>query len=92
MELTAKETPRTFWSHAPRDDQTISTPPPHEQRPAGIDTLKPLVAKGSLETVKRICQRLNEVMYFAIYTGLIDNNPLAKISEMLEIPTKQHML
>lgn len=53
--------------------------------------LKPLAAKGSLETVKRVCQRLNEVMYFAVNSSLIDNNPLAKISDVLEAPTKQHM-
>ncbi len=32
--------------------------------------------KGNLETVKRLCQRLNEVMTFAVNSGLITANPL----------------
>lgn len=59
--------------------------------PAIINTLKPLAAKGSLEQVRRVCQRLNEVMSYAINAGIIDNNPLAKISEVFQAPTKQHM-
>ncbi len=59
--------------------------------PALIDTLKPLAAKGHLETVKRVCQRLNEVMYFAVNSGIIDSNPLARISEVFQSPAKQHM-
>lgn len=42
-----------------------------------IDTIKPIAAKGNLETVKRLCQRLNEIMIFAVNTGLITANPLA---------------
>jgi integrase len=59
--------------------------------PVVIDILQPLAAKGSLETVRRVCQRINEVMGYAVNTGLIDNNPLAKISEAFEAPKKQHM-
>jgi integrase len=57
-----------------------------------IEILKPISAKGSLETVKRLCQRLNEVMVFAVNTGLIDANPLAGISQAFESPKKKHML
>ena len=59
--------------------------------PVVIDILRPVAAKGSLETVRRVCQRLNEVMGYAVNTGLIDHNPLAKISEAFEAPQKQHM-
>lgn len=31
-----------------------------------IETIKPIAAKGHLETVKRFCQRLNEVMVHAV--------------------------
>ena len=31
-----------------------------------IETIKPVAMKGNLETVKRLCQRLNEVMTFAV--------------------------
>ena len=52
---------------------TLGSTPIHMiKAPATIDALKPLAAKGNLETVKRICQRLNEVMYFAVNSGLID--------------------
>ena len=46
---------------------------------AAIDTLKPIAAKGNLETVKRLCQHLNEIMTYAVNTGLTPNNPLAGI-------------
>ncbi|OPX54873.1 Integrase [Oceanospirillum multiglobuliferum] len=58
--------------------------------PITIQALKPLEAKGSLDTVKRMCQRINEVMYFAVNSGLIEANPLAKISAIFEPPKKQH--
>lgn len=56
-----------------------------------IESLKPVAAKGSLETVKRLCQRLNEVMTFAVNTGLIDANPLARIGQAFLSPPKRHM-
>lgn len=57
-----------------------------------IETLRPIAAKGSLETVKRLCQRLNEIMRYAVNTGLIDANSLSGISEAFESPVKKHML
>ncbi len=56
-----------------------------------IETIKPIAAKGSLETVKRLCQRLNEIMIHAVNAGLIENNPLAGISKAFQHPTKQHL-
>lgn len=56
-----------------------------------IDTIKPIAAKGSLETVKRLCQRLNEIMIFAVNTGTIQSNPLAGISKAFQKPAKQHL-
>lgn len=55
-----------------------------------IETIKPIAAKGSLETVKRLCQRLNEVMTFAVNSGLVAANPLAGISSAFQNPAKQH--
>lgn len=57
-----------------------------------IEILKPIAAKGSLETIKRLCQRLNEVMIYAVNTGLLDTNPLSGISKAFASPTKKHML
>ncbi len=59
--------------------------------PKTIATLKPIAAKGSLETVKRLCQRINEVMVFALNTGVIETNPLAGIRDAFEAPQKQHL-
>ena len=55
-----------------------------------IEAIKPASMKGNLETVKRLCQRLNEVMTFAVNSGLIAANPLAGISNAFQNPTKQH--
>lgn len=56
-----------------------------------IETIKPIAAKGSLETVKRLCQRLNEIMLYSVNTGLLAANPLAGISKAFQTPIKQHL-
>lgn len=56
-----------------------------------IRVLKPLAAAGSLETVKRLCQRLNEIMTFSVNTGVVSHNPLAGISKAFEAPIKINM-
>lgn len=56
-----------------------------------IEVIKPIAAKGALETVKRLCQRLNEIMVFAVNTGLITANPLAGIQKAFQAPIKQHL-
>lgn len=35
-------------------------------------------AQGKLESVKRLCQRINEVMYYVMNVGLIEANPAVK--------------
>jgi len=59
--------------------------------PKAIETFKPIEAKGSLETVKRLCQRINEVMVWAVNTGLIATNPLAGIGKAFKTPQKKHL-
>ena len=59
--------------------------------PNAIDVLKPIAAKGSMETVKRLCQRLNEIMVFAVNTGLIDDNRLSGIKSAFGSPRKNHL-
>ncbi|MCR9772595.1 integrase domain-containing protein [Vibrio harveyi] len=56
-----------------------------------IQKLKPLEAKGSLETVKRLCQRLNEVMIFAVNVGKLPHNPIDKIYSGFKKPKKENM-
>ncbi len=59
--------------------------------PLVIELLKPIEAKGSLETVKRLAQRLNEVMNFATNCGLIQANPLSGIRAAFKKPKKENM-
>lgn len=59
--------------------------------PDVIDTLKHLVKSGRLESVKRICQRLNQIMVFGVNTGIVKSNPLAGISHAFPSPKKTHL-
>ena len=55
-----------------------------------IDAMKPIANKGSLFVIKRLCQRLNEIMTYSANVGLIDANPLTGILKAFEAPRKQH--
>ncbi|GAB7218312.1 integrase domain-containing protein [Vibrio comitans] len=68
-----------------------STPIKDITAPQVIELLKPIEAKGSLETVKRLAQRLNEVMTFATNYGLIQANPLSGIKSAFKKPKKENM-
>ncbi|ELA9338001.1 integrase domain-containing protein [Vibrio parahaemolyticus] len=68
-----------------------STPVKDITAPLVIELLKPIEAKGSLETVKRLAQRLNEVMNFATNCGLIPANPLTGIKAAFKKPKKENM-
>ncbi|HIF9403009.1 TPA: integrase domain-containing protein [Photobacterium damselae] len=59
--------------------------------PQVIELLKPIEAKGSLETIKRLTQRLNEIMNFATNCGLIQANPLTGIKAAFKKPKKENM-
>jgi len=59
--------------------------------PIAIEALKKVSKSGHLETVRRIAQRLNEVMTFAVNTGLIHANPLTGIKAAFEKPKVKHM-
>ncbi len=56
-----------------------------------IQALTPLAEKGSLESVKRVCQRLNEIMVFSVNTGNISYNKLAGIRHAFKAPKATHM-
>jgi integrase len=59
--------------------------------PETIDVLEPLAVKGKLELVKRICQRLNMIMNYAVRTGIVAANPLFGIGEAFKAPQKKHL-
>lgn len=56
-----------------------------------IALLQPIADKGTLETVRRLCQRLNEVMIYATNTGLIHHNPLSGIKDAFANPKVRNM-
>jgi len=56
-----------------------------------VEALEPIKARGALETVRRLVQRINEIMIYAVNTGLIDANPASGIGMAFEKPKKQHM-
>lgn len=56
-----------------------------------IQVLEPIKARGALETVRRLVQRINEIMIYAVNTGLINANPASGIGNAFERPKKQHM-
>ncbi|QIE96975.1 tyrosine-type recombinase/integrase [Pantoea stewartii] len=56
-----------------------------------VETLESTKARGALETVRRLVQRINEIMIYAVNTGLIDANPASGVGMAFEKPKKQNM-
>ncbi|HGB3474410.1 TPA: integrase domain-containing protein [Salmonella enterica subsp. diarizonae serovar 61:l,v:z35] len=56
-----------------------------------IAALEPVRARGALETLRRLTQRINEVMVFAVNSGLMEANTASTIGKVFEKPKKQHM-
>lgn len=68
-----------------------STPLSEVSAPMVIKLLRPIEAKGSLETVKRVSQRLNEIMTYGVNSGMIFANPLSGIRAVFKKPKKENM-
>lgn len=68
-----------------------STPLSEVNAPMVIKLLRPIEAKGSLETVKRVSQRLNEIMTYGVNSGMIFANPLSGIRAVFKKPKKENM-
>ncbi|HEI9817906.1 TPA: tyrosine-type recombinase/integrase [Serratia marcescens] len=56
-----------------------------------VEALEPIKTRGALETVRRLVQCINEIMIYAVNTGLIDANPASGIGMAFEKPKKQNM-
>lgn len=56
-----------------------------------VKALEPIKARAALETVRRLVQRVNEIMIYAVNTGLIDANLASGIGMAFEKPKKQNM-
>lgn len=59
--------------------------------PKVIEMLRPLEADGKLETVRRLCQRINEILDYSVNHGLLDANPCAAVRKVFKKPAKKHM-
>lgn len=56
-----------------------------------VEAFEPIKARGALETVRRLVQRINEIMIYAVNTGLIDANPASGIGIAFKKPKKQNI-
>ncbi|WP_417605149.1 integrase domain-containing protein [Oceanimonas baumannii] len=56
-----------------------------------ITALQPVQSRGNLETLKRLIQRINEIMTYAVNSGFIDANPVAGVRQVFQQPKKKHM-
>lgn len=54
--------------------------------PDTIEIIQPLAERQALETVRKLSRWVNEVMTFAVNTGLVHSNPLAGISKAFKAP------
>lgn len=59
--------------------------------PEAIEALKPLAAKGNLETTGKIIGHLNNIMTHALNTGILKNNPLSGIRSAFSAPKVTNM-
>lgn len=51
-----------------------------------IEVITPVANRGKLETVKKLCRWINEIMLYAVNTGLIHTNPLSGIGKAFNAP------
>lgn len=56
-----------------------------------VEALEPIKARGAHETVRRLVQRINEIMIYAVNTGLIGTNLTSGVGMAFERPKKQNM-
>lgn len=59
--------------------------------PMAIAALRPIESQGLLETVKRTAQLMNEIMNYAVNSGVIHANPLAGIRDVFKKHKVVHM-
>lgn len=84
---------KDIWRSLEKDVFTVIGEIPVQQIKARtlVEALEPIKARGALETVRRLVQRINETMIYAVNTGLIDANPASGVGMAFEKPKKQNM-
>ncbi len=56
-----------------------------------VESFGPIKARRALEAVRRPVQRINEIMIYAVNTGLIDTSPVSGVGMVFEKLKKQNM-
>ncbi|MGL4349651.1 MAG: integrase domain-containing protein, partial [Plesiomonas shigelloides] len=56
-----------------------------------IEVIRPVETDGKLDTVRRLCQRINEVLEYAVHLDLLTANPCTTIHNVFKKPTKKNM-
>jgi integrase len=71
---------------------TLANIPLDKIKPKTVITLlTPIANKGSLETVKRLCRNINEIMRLGVAQGVIEINYLADITKLFPAAKKTNM-
>ena len=55
-----------------------------------IAIMKPIIAEGKRETVKRLCSFINQIMRLAVADGSIEFNPISDLSGFFPSAERQH--
>jgi len=56
-----------------------------------IGIMNPIKNRGNLETVKRLCRYINEIMRLAVASGFIEVNYLTDVTKVFPAPKKKNM-
>lgn len=88
-EVTAKSLWRKFENHV--FPKLGHRPIDKILAPEAIEALKPLAAKGNLETTEKIIGHLNNVMTHAVNTGILHHNPLSGIRSAFQTAKATNM-
>lgn len=70
---------------------TIGKIPVQQIKTRLVEALERIKARGALETLLRLVKLINEIMIYAVNTGLIDPNPASGVGMAFEKPKKQNM-
>ncbi|MDT8399843.1 MAG: integrase domain-containing protein [Pseudomonadales bacterium] len=58
--------------------------------PMAIEYLSPIAARGALETVRKLCRWINEVMDYAVNAGMVQASPLSGIRKAFQTPATKN--
>ncbi len=59
--------------------------------PMVVNVFQPLAKQGKLETVRRLCQNVNQIATYAVNTGLLLSNSLTGVGRAFAVPEDRQM-